>query len=159
MSAQLSYSIDQGKAYAGMLADLHDTDVISRSIETAAGANFGIAVSRGTDKDKQAVIGGASGYLGVTLRSLERENSSTNTIKYSQKETAGILREGYIYAVCPTGCVPGDLVNYANATGILDSGTAVAGETQLTGSVWDTTAVAGELAIIRLAGIQTTAGV
>lgn len=158
MSAQTSYSINQRKAFAGMLATLHNHDIISRSIETAAGADFGIAVSRGTEKDKQAVIGGATGFLGITVRSLERENASNDTVKYSETETAGILREGYVYAVCPSGCNPGDPVNYVNATGILDSGAAIAGETNLTGAIWDTTAVSGELAIIRLAGIQTVAG-
>tara|TARA_R110000744_G_scaffold20470_1_gene53744 strand:- start:13264 stop:13743 length:480 start_codon:yes stop_codon:yes gene_type:complete len=158
MSAQLSYSTNLRKAFAGMLADLHNHDIISRSIETVAGADFGIAVSRGTEKDKQAVIGGATGFLGITVRSLGRENTSNDTVKYSKTETAGILRQGYIYVVCPSGCNPGDPVNYIDATGILDSGAAVAGETNLTGAIWDTTAAAGELAVIRLAGISTTAG-
>ncbi len=158
MSAQTSYSINQRIALAGMLAAVHNHDIISRSIETAAGADFGIAVSRGTDKDKQAVIGGATGFLGITVRSLERENANDDTVKYSETETAGILREGYIYAICPAGCNPGNLVKYTDATGVLDAGVAAVGETQLNGAIWDTTAAAGELAIIRLAGIDTTAG-
>ena len=158
MSAQTSYSINQRIALAGMLAAVHNHDIISRSIETVAGADFGIAVGRGTDKDKQAVIGLGSSFLGLTVRSLERENANNDTVKYSETETAGVLREGYIYAICPSGCNPGDPVNFVNATGVLDSGAAVAGETLIDNATWDSTAAAGELAIIRMAGIQTTTG-
>ena len=160
MSAQLSYAINQRKAFAGMLADVQNHDIISRSIETAAGADFGIAVSRGTDKDKQAVIGGVTGFLGLTVRSLERENANNDIVKYSEKETAAIIRVGYVYAVCPSGCNPGDPVNFVEATGVLDSGApAGAGETGIDDASWETTAAAGELAVIRMAGVNTTAGV
>lgn len=159
MSAQTSYSINQPVAYAGLIYAQAPSDIISRSVETAAGIGFGVAVSRGTDKDNQAVIGGTD-FLGITVRSLDREaDDAAGAIEYAEKETAGILRNGYIWAVCPTGCVPGDSVNYVNATGVLDSGTAVAGETQLDGAQWDTTAAAGGLAVIRLETLATTAGV
>tara|TARA_R110000822_G_scaffold84867_3_gene199039 strand:- start:17527 stop:18006 length:480 start_codon:yes stop_codon:yes gene_type:complete len=158
MSAQLSYSINHAIAFAGGLYALGNHEISSRDVETAAGANFGIAVSRGTDKDNQAVIGGATGFLGITVRDLARESASDNTVQYSQYETAGVLRKGSIWAVCPTGCVPGDSVNYVDATGVLDSGAAVAGETQLDGASWESTAAAGELAILRIETSATTAG-
>lgn len=159
MSAQTSYATNIRMALAGMLADLHNHDIVSRSVETAAGVDFGVAVSRGTDKDNQAVVGGATGFLGITVRSLDREGAAnTGLTKYSEKETAAILRDGYIYTVCPTGCNPGDAVKYVDATGILDSGAATAGQTQLDDATWETTAAAGELAVIRIAGINTTVG-
>ena len=159
MSAQLSYDINQPVAYAGLVFSPAPKDVVSRSVETAAGAAFGIAVSRGTDKDKEVVIGGATGFLGITVRSLSTEGAiNTGAIQYDETETAAVLRSGYIWAVCPTGCVPGNSVNYVDATGVLDSGTAAAGETQLDGATWDTTAAAGELAVIRIESSDTTAG-
>lgn len=151
MTAQTSYTINQAVAYAGLVYALAPSDIISRAVETAAGVEFGAAVSRGTDKDKQAVVGGTD-FLGITIRSLEREGAAnTGAVKYSQYEAAGIIREGYVWATCPAGCTPGDQVKYNNATGVLDSGVAGGGETQITGAVWDTTAAAGELAVIRLA--------
>lgn len=159
MVAQTSYSINQPRAIAGMLADVQNHDIISRAIETVAGADFGIAVSRGTDKDKQAIIGGATGFLGITVRSLERENANNDTVKYSETETAAIIRVGYIYAACPSGCNPGDAVNFVEATGVLDSGApSGVGETGIDDASWETTAAAGELAVIRMAGVNTTAG-
>lgn len=160
MSAQLSYAITQAIAYAGLLFDLQPYERISRAVETPAGAAFGIAVSRGTDADKQAVVGGTA-FLGITIRALDREGAAnTGAIKYSEFETAAIMREGVIWATCPTGCVPGDPVNYVTATGVLDSGAAVAGEQLINGAQWDSTASAGELGRIRLDGNPTlTAGV
>ena len=161
MSAQTSYSLTQAVAYAGLVFAQAPSDIISRSVETVAGAAFGIVVSRGTDKDKQAIIGGTTGVLGITVRSLDREGAaSTGAISYGEKETAGIMRDGYIWAVCPTGCVPGDVVNFVEATGVLDSGApAGTGETGLDDCFWDSTAAAGELAILRVKNVENiTAG-
>lgn len=149
MSAQTSYSIDQSVAYAGLIYALAPHDIVSRAVETAAGVDFGVVVSRGTDGEKQAVLGGATA-LGITVRSLEREGSANGDIAYTQYETAGIMREGYIWAVCPAGCNPGDTVKYTTATGVLDSGAAGAGETALANATWETVAAAGELAVVRI---------
>lgn len=150
MAAQTSYSINQAKAYAGMLYAQAPHQISSFTVETAAGIPFGVAVSRGTDKESQAVLGG-SDYVGITVRSLEREGGNAGTVQYSEKETAGVLREGFVWAICPTGCTAGDSVNYTTATGVLDAGTAGAGEAQIAGATWETTTAAGELGVIRLA--------
>lgn len=161
MSAQLAYSINIRTALAGMLVAVHNHDIVSRSLETVAGSAFGIVVSRGTDKDSQAVIGGTTGVLGITIRALDREGAAnTGLIQYNEKETLAILRDGYIHAVCPTGCNPGDPVNYVEATGVLDSGApSGTGETALDDCFWDSTASAGELAVLRVKNVdKLTAG-
>ena len=162
MSAQLSYAINQAVAYMGQIFALGLRDVISRSVETVAGAAFGIVVSRGTDKDNQCVIGGTTGILGITIRALDREgDDAAGAIEYSETETAGIMRMGYIWITCPTGCVPGDPVNFVEATGVIDSGApAGVGETGLDDCYWDSTAAAGELAVLRVNNVdKITAGV
>lgn len=159
MSAQTSYDINQGKALAGLIYALAPHNIISRSVETTTGIEFARAVSRGTDADNQTVVGGNS-FLGITIRSLENEGAAeTGALKLEQNQTAGIMVEGYVWAVCPTGCVPGDAVNYNTTTGVLDSGAPVAGENSLDDASWETTAAAGELAVIRITGRSTTAGV
>ena len=156
MSAQLSYDIDQAKAYEGQVYALALHDIISRAIEDAAGVGFAKAVSRGTDKEKQVVIGGAD-FAGITVRALDREGAANDgSIKYNQYESAALLRDGYIWAICPTGCNPGDVVNYHRTTGVLDAGAPVAGESSLDGAEWDTVAAAGELGVIRLGSLATT---
>lgn len=158
MVAQTSYELAQPIAYAGLIYAQAPHDIVSRDVETVAGIEFGTAVSRGTDKDRQVVLGGTD-FTGITIRDLSQEGAAnTGAIKWDETETAGILRDGYIWAVCPTGCNPGDAVFYTNADGVLDAGTAGVGETQLDGAEWDTTASAGGLAVIRLNSLLTTAG-
>jgi len=158
MSAQTSYDIRQGKAYAGLIFAQAPHDIVSRAVETAGGIAFGVAVTRGTDADKQIVPAASADFLGITIRSLEKEGGTAGAIQWNAKETAGVMRSGYIWAVCPTGCVPGDPVSYADGTGVLDSGDAGIGSTNLVGSAWETTAVAGELAVVRLSTSAVTAG-
>lgn len=158
MSAQTSYSIKQPKAYAGLVYAQAPHDIVSRDVETVAGIGFGVVVSRGTNKERQIVAGGTD-FLGITIRSLDKEGAAnTGAIQWNEKEAAGILRDGYIWAVCPAGCNPGDAVKYTDATGVLDAGAAAAGETQLDGAQWETVAAAGELAVIRIDSSATTVG-
>jgi len=159
MSAQTSYDRSIQRAVAGLIYALFPSSILSRAIETVAGAGFGIAVSRGTDKDTQAAIGGTD-LLGITVRVLDMEGAAnTGALKYSETDTAAIMNDGYIWAVCPTGCTPGDLVNYVAATGVLDSGAAAgAGERLINGAYWDSTAAAGGLAVLRIVSTATTVG-
>lgn len=162
MSVQTSYAINTDQAYAGQVVNLAPHDIISRSVETVAGIAFGVVVSRGTDADNQCLIGGTSSILGVSVRALDIEGAiNTGAIQYDENETAAIMRDGYIYAVCPTGCVPGDAVNFVEATGILDSGAPVGvGETGLDDCFWDSTTAAGEIGILRVKNVENiTAGV
>ena len=134
-----------------MIADLANKNIVSRSVETPAGADFGIAVSRGTDKDKQVVIGGAD-YLGITVRDIARESDGVaGSIKYLEKDTAGVMREGYVWCIIPTGGNPGDPILFTDATGVIDVGTAVAGQTQIAGATLETVTAAGALGVVRLA--------
>lgn len=159
MSAQLSYAINQAIAYAGLVYAQAPHDIISRNVEGASGFAFGLAVGRGTDKANQALAGGAD-FLGISIRSLDKEGAAnTAAIKWNEKEAAGIIRDGYIWALCPTGATAGDPVNYVIATGVLDSGAAVAGENLIDGATWETDVAAGELGVIRLQSTSVTAGV
>jgi len=159
MSAQTSYSLGIRAALAGMIYALHPDTINSYACETEAGIPFGVAVARGTDPEKQVVLAGSADFLGISIRSLEREGvANTGAIKYSQNETVGVMEEGYIYAVCPSGCSPEDPVKYTDGTGVLDSGAAGVGETSVDGAVWVSTTVAGEVGIINLYGRGSTAG-
>lgn len=157
MSAQTTYSLNHNEGYAGGIYALHDQDIDSRAVETAAGADFGIAVSRGTDLEKQCVIGGTA-FIGITVRSVDREGLGDGTVKYAQTETAGIMRKGYIYVTLAAGGNPGAALKYDNTTGVIDVGAAGAGETQLDGAELETVTAAGALGVVRLTSTATTAG-
>lgn len=159
MVAQISYSINQPIAVHGQLYSLSPNDIVSRLAEGVAGIGVGVAVSRGTDVDRQMVLGGATNYLGITVRSLDRENDvNTGDVIFLETAAASVLRKGYIYLICPAGCAAGALAFYDDTTGIVNAGTAGAGETQITNAYWDTTAAAGEIAVLVLETTANTAG-
>lgn len=156
MAAQLTYTSKQPKAFPGLIYALHPDHIDSRSVETAAGIEFGVAVSRGTDAENQCVLGGTD-FLGITVRSVEFE-SLNGQVKYSQTDTAAIMRFGYIWVTLPAGGSPGDAIKYNNTTGVVNVGTAGAGETQLDGATLETETAAGALGVVRLMNTNTTAG-
>ena len=150
MPAQTTYTTKLATAYEGMVYAQSPHDIVSRAVETAAGIEFGHIVSRGTDPDNQVVAGGAAA-LGVTVRFLDKEGAANSgAIRLEETETAAVLRSGSIYVVCPAGCAPGDPVKYTTATGVIDAGAAAAGETALAAASWETSAAAGELAVLRV---------
>lgn len=158
MAAQTSYDRKLDASYPGMLFDLGSRDTITRTVETAAGIGFGLAVSRGTDKTKQCILGGAA-YLGLSLRSLEREADNTaGDIEYKQYAAAAIIRRGYVYCKTAGAVTPGSSVKYVNATGALSTGAAGAGETTIDNATWETTTAADGIGVVRLESAQSTAG-
>ena len=158
MTVQTSYTLQQGVGYAGQLFDVNPHEIVSRTVETVAGAAFGLAVGRGTDKAEQVLVGTAD-FTGITIRSLDKEGAiNTGAIQWNENDAAGILREGYIWAICPAGCTAGDQVKYLTATGVLDAGVAGVGSMQLDGAQWDSTAAAGEVGVIRLSSLDVTVG-
>lgn len=158
MSAQTSYTRNLRKALAGMIFDLSDRVLSSRSCENGPCA-FGIGVTRGTDADNQAEPAvDETGFKGVTVRVLDMEGAAnTGALQYEDTETMALMEKGKIWVTVPAGCVPGDLAKYTNGTGVIDAGAAGAGETQLDG-YFDTTAAAGEVAVLVLNSTSTTAG-
>jgi hypothetical protein len=149
MSVQTTYSLIGPKGYEGQIADTREGHrKISRAIETAAGVGFGLVVSRGTDKNKQAVIGGTD-PLGITIRDLTKEGTveGANTGKYEQYDNASISENGPIWVKSATViAAPGAEVRYDQTDGTI-TGAAVAGDiVALTGWEFDeTTAAVDEL--------------
>lgn len=149
MSAQTSYAINQPVAYAGLIYDQNPREIVSKLAESVIA--FGIAVGRGTDADRQVTAGLGAAYQGISVRALDREGAiNTGAIDYKVGEAVAVMRTGYIWAVCPAGCVPGDVVKFTNATGVIDAGAPGAGETAISGATWETTTSAGQIGLIRL---------
>lgn len=148
MTAQTSYSINQRVSLAGVVYAQAPHDIISRAAEGTI--PFGVVVSRGTDKNAQAVVGGTE-PLGVSVRFLDTEGAiNTGAIDIKDTVTAAIIRDGYIWVAVPSGCTAGDVVSYNTTTGVIDAGAPGAGEAALDGAFFDSSAAAGELAVLRL---------
>ena len=150
MSAQTSYSILTDARFHGSLADLNNNEIDSLKAEGGA-IGFGVIVSSGTDDD-QGVIGVVAGKIkGITIRDLNREGAlSTAAIGYAETDPMSILRTGRISLTIPTGGNKDDQLLVNDTTGIIDVGTAGAGETQLNAFLEETVA-AGVVGLVRAA--------
>jgi hypothetical protein len=148
MSAQTTYTTNTGSAYAGQLADLEPKEVVSRLAESGD-IGFGLAVSRGT-ADDQATLGG-SAFLGVTLRSLDREGTVlTGAVDYDQYSAMAVLRSGYCWVTVADTGSPGAKLNYNTTTGAIGVGAPGAGEAEFPGTLETTVASGGTLGLIRV---------
>lgn len=127
----------------GMVPNSEKNNIISRSVENEEGIGFGIAVIRGTE-DKQILPAEEGGsFLGVTVR-----DSTQFADIYPQFETAAVITKGTIVVKAGVAVDAGDPVSVLEADGTW--GKAAADSITVAGAVWDTSAGAGELAVIRL---------
>jgi hypothetical protein len=145
--AQTQVTKDIAPAFIGSIWAQFPHEIQSMSCETPAGIAAGVAVSRGTDKDNQVVVGGAD-YLGIAVREVSIEGDTNNNLVYQQTDTVPVMRTGYVWA-SPVGAVTvGAPVDFDAVTGALTTG---GGGTVITGATWEKAAAGGGLSVIRLA--------
>ena len=156
MAVQTSYELAHAEGFVGQLADLQLTNVFSRSVETAE-IDFGLAVVRGT-ADDQCKLATATGgkFLGLTVRTIAGTADTAGARKYQVGESANILDEGVIYAICEDGCVPGDTVYFrhtaagAEVLGALRTDADTSDADLIPNAVWETTTAAGAIGRVKL---------
>lgn len=141
MSAQTSYSLRMSAGYPGLLSGNGPKTIDTYLVETAAGIAPGVVVSQGT-ADDQCVIGGTN-PLGIVLRNLDTENTSSDTILYALTEAVSVLVVGECEVYVATTGTKGDPIFSTDATGVISAGVASTGETQLGGELLTTLAAAG----------------
>ena len=167
-AVQTTWTAEPSLGRPGQVANLGFCRIDSRIVETAAGIGFGLAVGRGA-ADNGCVLGqGADAgatpwisaeFVGVTVLDPTRypvDRAATD--EYAHRDVAAVLSEGDIW-VSPDGAVSdGDNVTFNRTTGRLSSAAAAAGQPQVNGAVWMTTAAANGIARLRLTGtLGTTA--
>ena len=143
-AVQSTYPSRLSSGHVGELADLGESDVISREVQAAGGIGFGLAVIQGT-ADNQATIGGAGIFLGISVR--DPAVDATRGDKYNQYDNVAIMRNGVIWVTAGEAVNFGDAV-YRTSTGTLNKTSA--GNTLVANARWDSTAANGALAKVRL---------
>lgn len=142
-TVQSTYADNIPAAYAGALANQEPRVLISRTVEDAAGIAFGLTAKQGT-ADKGCVVGISGKILGVMVR--DQSVDPANPSIFAENDNARIMTKGVIWVVNSGGCVAGDIV-HALAAGALGK----TGGTLVPNARWETTALTGELAQLRLA--------
>jgi len=155
MAVQTAYDFKHKEGFVGQFADLQLTNVISRTVEGTE-IDFGLAVVRGTT-DTECILATATGgsFLGLTARTIAGTADTAGDRKYQIDESANIIDEGVVYAICEDGCTQGDPVSFRYVAGAGQLGgllsTPVASETDVVpNAVWDTTTAAGQIGRVKL---------
>ncbi len=153
---QTAYTAEQVVAQEGQRADLGLIDIISKTAEDSD-FEYGKAVVRGTG-DNQALLpaAGSVDFLGITEFTTAGVANASDEHLYEENSEMNILRKGRIWVVTEDACVPGDDVYFrhvatgAEKFGALRTDADGTDATQIAGATFETTAVAGGLAIVQL---------
>ena len=152
-SIQPTYAERQRAGVHGMVNRMVQYNMVSRSVETAAGVAVGVGVSQGS-LEPGCIVGGATlaPFIGITVRDPTIVNAVAPDA-YKQYDEAAVLTEGEIFITAPAGgVVTGDAVTFNVTTGALGK-TADASNLAIPGARWKFTQAAAALAIVQL-GIQ-----
>lgn len=142
-AVQTTYAERHTIGKLGEIADLGQSDVISREVEPTSIA-FGLAVVQGT-ADDQCKLGAAGSFLGISVR--DTTLPVTRGDAYAQYDTAAIMRKGVIWVTAGEAVVAGDVV-YRTSAGVLNKTSS--GNTLVANARWETSAASGALAKLRL---------
>lgn len=147
---QTSYSENMAAAVPGMPLNA-DFSADTRICETAAGIGFGLAVGQGSsDKGGKLGASDAGEFVGVSIRDKTLNNDLSD--KYAQQENMGVMTRGDIAVVVGSDVAPGDVVTFDSETGVFSATEAGAGQVQVVGARWMTSANNGGVAVLRLPG-------
>ena len=135
-------------AYEGQVRDMGAADIVSKLTDEVV--EFGRAVVRGAHDNSIAVPASTEDdFAGITVRMTAWDNDASGSAAYPAGKEASVIRKGRVWVRCWDGCVPGDSVYVIADTGELSSSSYESGE-QYVGATWETTAAAGELAVVQL---------
>lgn len=146
MATQTTYPDNISGAVAGLRGTMIPATLLSRTVEDAAGAGFGIAMARGTNDNGAKVFGtGDTAILGITV--IDRGVNTAD--KYSQYESANIMTKGHVWVQASVAVNDGDPVYVVPATGAFAK-TSASSAVQIANAVWDSTTTSAGLALVRL---------
>lgn len=118
---------------------------ITKVLESAT-AGFGLAVSRGTEKEKGCVLGGTD-FIGITKADQTLDAATHATAdQYKLGDNVGIQNDDDIWVTVGGNVTAGMPAYYNTSTGVIS---ATPG-TRIQGAEFQTNALSGEVALVRL---------
>lgn len=162
--AQTTWSDTPAVAFAGLIADLTNSEIGSYVNEEATDMPFGVGVVQGTNDNDMlypSAANAGNSFLGVTVHSHAYENRSLATTAAIESDAvASVLRRGYIYVLLEEAVVPMDPVfcRFSTGTGTQlgafgkssDSGTCF----RVEGAKYMTTGAAAGYAVAYIPNVQ-----
>ena len=108
---QTSYTQDYVIGQVGQIADISDRTIDSFAAEGTIA--FGIAVARGTNKQKQVIPFAGSGFVGISV--FEHNEDGL----YNDEDSVSVMTSGRIYVTTAATVVAGTTAYAVNATGAI----------------------------------------
>lgn len=140
-NVQPSYQSRLDPARAGLMTDCN-FQTKTGIVETEAGIGFGLAVSQGVN-EQGVVLGGASKFLGVTVRDITQ---GAEEDKYPKGASLSYLKYGEIWVSPAADVANGDVVTYDSTTGRFSNTGGVA----IPGARWSSSGAQDTFAKIEL---------
>lgn len=152
---QDTYNNAPGKGFPGQRANMEMSNVISRTVENAAGIAFGAPAYRGAgDHGCTAVVGTAATFLGFVVADHGQPllpGGTADTVP--QYDSAAIETDGAIYVTVGDDVTDGDAVTVGTGAGAADGISANAADaTHIAAPGWvfdETVAPGGVCRIVR----------
>lgn len=154
ITIQSTYADDYAKGYPGMVANGETSNRISRTVESAAGAAFGVPLYRGSgDHGCVTAVGSLATFLGWAIadRGIVPTTVTGAVDTYPQYSTAGILTLGAIYVTVTGAVTDGAAITVGTGAGAADGiGATAADATHIaTGWIADETVTNGICRIVK----------
>lgn len=115
---QTSYTQDYVIGQVGQIADISDRVIDSFAAEGTIA--FGIAVARGTNKQKKVIPFAGSGFVGISV--FEHNEDGL----YKDDDSVSVMTSGRIYVTTAATVVAGETAYAVNATGAITNVTTAA---------------------------------
>lgn len=150
-----NFSIYTAKGYAGDLVDSGPRTVQTGVLTTAAGAGFGLALTRDTSVDRGVALGGLATVFAISQREYNHESStrpSDGSVKYLVNESVSIIRQGYLYIKLggSAGVTADTLLRVDTVTGVFSMDAVAGNIVQTTNVRAEESGVAGDVIKVRI---------
>lgn len=151
MAVQTSYAANIRPAVAGQRANMEPVDLLSRTVEDAAGVGFGKIVQQGAaDNGCTGDLTGMTDqtFLGITVRDRSVRVETPNL--FAENESAQIMRKGVIWVEVDAAVTPASVPTVTLATGAIGDAAVAAGIVAIPNARFETSTTAAGLAQLRL---------
>lgn len=146
MALQTTYTEFMPIGQVGRRVNMEEWNAITRTLESASAVKFAVPVQRGTG-DHGCVIFTTGDFLGVTEANPTLFNNTAD--QYEQYNNVAIMESGVMWVpVGVGGSAQGVPAYYIAATGLWTQ--TASGNVAIPGAEFDSTAIAGGLAKLRL---------
>lgn len=156
-TAQSTYPAAPAAGLPGQIANEEQANIISKTVETSGGINFGQPAARSAtaanDNSCRLFVSGAS-FLGIAVLNRAVTPDASDPDNYDQYATAALITEGSVFVTVGEAVVPGDDV-YWNTGTLKYTTTSGGNNVAVPDATFETATAADGVAIVSLGNRRT----